>query len=86
MRTERRLISLVIPVYQNALNAGPTYDALTEELLRLDKAYQYEIVFVNDGSTDGSLTVLHDIQERDPGHVVIVDLVRNFGQVAALLV
>ena len=46
-------ISIVIPVYQNELNIAPTYEALTTELEKSSR-FDFEIVFVNDGSTDGT--------------------------------
>ncbi len=44
---------------------------------------EYEVVYVDDGSTDGSLAVLEEIAATDP-HVRVVELSRNFGQTAAL--
>jgi len=45
----------------------------------------YEIVFVDDGSRDDSLTVLQSLKEGDPDHLVIVQLRRNYGKTAALV-
>jgi dolichol-phosphate mannosyltransferase len=81
----KQLLSVVIPVYQNELNLPSTHTELSSELARLSSTIEYELVFVNDGSTDASLDVLHDLQRRDPSHVAIINLVRNFGQVPALL-
>jgi glycosyltransferase involved in cell wall biosynthesis len=44
----------------------------------------YEIVYINDGSADGSQKILAEIVEAHPGKVVFVDLRRNFGQTAAI--
>ncbi len=43
----------------------------------------YEIIYVNDGSRDNTLSILKELAEKDP-HVVAVDFSRNFGQQAAV--
>jgi polyisoprenyl-phosphate glycosyltransferase len=77
-------ISIVIPVYQNELNIAPTYEALTSELGKTNHV-DFEIVFVNDGSTDYSWEELLKVYNADPEHVTLINLLRNFGQVPALL-
>lgn len=77
-------ISIVIPVYQNELNISPTYEALTSELRKAAR-FDFEIVFVNDGSTDNSWEELLKVHRADPQRVTLVNLLRNFGQVPALL-
>ena len=44
----------------------------------------YEIIFVDDGSSDGSLQILQDLYERDREHVRVIQFRRNFGKTAAL--
>ena len=75
-------ISVVIPVKDEEQSLGPLYEALTAQLGQLGEAY--EIVFVDDGSRDGSFAVMRDLHERDP-HVKVVRLRRNFGKTPALL-
>ena len=77
-------ISIVIPVYQNELNVAPTYQALTSELAKVNHV-DFEIVFVNDGSTDYSWEELLKVYNADPERVTLINLLRNFGQVPALL-
>lgn len=77
-------ISIVIPVYQNELNIAPTYQALTSELSKAAHV-DFELVFVNDGSTDYSWEELLKVHNADPEHVTLINLVRNFGQVPAML-
>lgn len=74
-------LSIVIPVYNEALNLEPLHAELTSVARAL--GCSYEIVLVNDGSTDGSAAVLDAIAARD-GAVRVVHFRRNFGQTAAL--
>ena len=75
--------SIIIPVYYNELNLPdsiPQLLALAEKLPR----YQLELVFVDDGSGDGSLDVLLEHQGKYPQSIKVVKLTRNFGSMAAI--
>lgn len=78
-------VSYVIPVYQNE----QSLTQLTSRILKLFednlKNYELEIVFVNDGSTDGSLTLLKELKQKHPTVIKVVSFTRNFGQMAAIL-
>lgn len=75
------LLSLVIPVYNEADSLVPLVAEIDESLAVSGRPY--EIVFVDDGSTDGSFAVMKGIAEaRDD--VRVVKLRRNFGKAAAL--
>ncbi len=63
-------------------NVEPLHEELEATLRPLGIAY--ELIFVDDGSTDGTTARLREIQNRDPEHVRVVFLRRNFGQTAAL--
>ena len=79
---ERKRVSLVIPMY----NEGEALDALFARLdavLPALSGYQFEIVCVNDGSTDDTLDALQR-QRVNRADVTVVDLSRNFGKEAAL--
>ncbi|MFA5335909.1 MAG: glycosyltransferase family 2 protein [Candidatus Omnitrophota bacterium] len=69
-------ISVVIPVHNEEKNLRPLYERLTASLAGGKKACEF--IFVEDGSTDGSLKVLKEIC-RDDKRVKIVGLSRNFG-------
>jgi dolichol-phosphate mannosyltransferase len=76
-------VSIVVPVYQSAASLPE----LMERLRRLadkESADQFEFIFVDDGSTDGSLGVLEDLARED-GRVLVVKLSRNFGSNPALM-
>jgi len=74
-------VSVVIPVYDEQESLPHLYESLKEVLDSTGR--RYEIVFVDDGSRDGSMGVLEGIQAADE-HVVVVSFRRNFGQTAAM--
>lgn len=76
-------LSIVVPVYYNEENLRPLYEDLKEKVLtKLDIAY--EIVFVNDGSKDGSYAVMQELAAKD-SNIKLVNLSRNFGEHLATL-
>ncbi len=74
-------LSIVIPIKDERDNLKPLHERLTRSLAGLPQSY--EILFVDDGSGDSSLTVLEEIARQD-ARVKVVCLRRNFGQSAAL--
>jgi len=80
----QRTISFVIPVYRNERAISLTYEKITGILASDLATYDYEFVFVDDGSDDGSLAELMRLRERDE-RVRIITFTRNFGQMAAIL-
>lgn len=74
-------LSVVVPVYNEDNNINPLYLEITSALSFLPKTY--EIVFVDDGSTDNTFQVLKEIREKDE-RVKIIKFRRNFGKSAAL--
>ena len=74
-------ISVVIPIYNEQENVTLLYDELTEVMKSM--ACSYEILFVDDGSTDSTLSILQSIQATDQ-RIVVVKFRRNFGQTAAM--
>lgn len=73
-------VSIVIPVFNERENLPPLHQALRETL----DGRRAELIFVDDGSTDGSREVLERLARVDPRHVRVVELRRNFGQTAAI--
>src|SRR6266568_4547586 len=73
--------SIVVPLYNEEASVTPLYVRLTQVMTGLDEPY--EIVFVDDGSTDQTLKALYEVYESD-SRVSIVTLRRNFGQTPAL--
>lgn len=74
-------LSIVIPVYNEEDNIEPLYKELTQSLQEI--GHNYEIIVVDDGSSDRSFERLQAIYELDP-QWRIIKLRRNFGQTAAL--
>ena len=74
-------ISLVIPVYNEEGNLPNLYREITEVLEPYGRAY--EIVFIDDGSTDASFALLSALHHRD-SRVRVIRFRKNFGQTAAL--
>jgi glycosyltransferase involved in cell wall biosynthesis len=72
---------VVIPLLNEEENIKLLYEELKATLDTLGEGY--EILFVDDGSTDKSLSLLCELQQRDE-HVVVVSFRRNFGQTAAM--
>ena len=73
--------SVVVPLHNEQAVVEELYQRLTKVMQRMDESY--ELVLVEDGSTDATLEKLKAIAENDE-HVVIVQLRRNFGQTPAL--
>ncbi len=73
-------ISVVIPVYDELENLIPLHQSLTKAL----EGREYELIFVDDGSTDGSGDELGRLADQDPDHTRAIIFRRNFGQTAAI--
>jgi len=73
-------ISVVIPLYNEEENVRELHDRLKAVLDTMGA--DYEVLFIDDGSTDSTLQLLQDIQKED-SQVVVLSLRRNFGQTAA---
>jgi dolichol-phosphate mannosyltransferase len=82
--TAAKTISFVIPVYRNERAITLTYRKILGALAADLPGYDYEFVFVDDGSDDGSLEELLGLRAGDP-RVRIISFTRNFGQMAAIL-
>ena len=75
------MLSIVIPIHNEEPAILPLYDRLTLVLERLKRPY--EILFIDDASTDRSFDLLANLVETD-AHLKVLRLRRNFGQTAAL--
>ncbi|RLG29512.1 glycosyltransferase [Methanosarcinales archaeon] len=74
-------VSIVIPIYNEEENVALLHQSITEVMRHTNKSY--EIIMVDDGSTDSTLSVLRGIQKND-SHLRIIKFRGNFGQSAAM--
>lgn len=77
-------ISFAIAVFRNEGALRKTYEKLTAVFSNALRDYEYEIVFVDDGSDDGSLREVLALRAEDT-RVKVLTFTRNFGQMAAIL-
>lgn len=82
VKTQKKTISLVVPVLNEEDSITPFMAEMTSCLARLDN-YRFEFIFIDDGSTDGTLTALAVLAAKDK-RVRIIELSRNFGKEGAL--
>jgi glycosyltransferase involved in cell wall biosynthesis len=76
------MISFVIPLLNEEDSLQDLHGAIVRTVESL--SCPYEIIFVDDGSTDRSPAILEALYKQDPGHVRVIQLRRNFGKTAAL--
>lgn len=74
-------LSVVIPLFNEEESVQPLYEGLRTALTALPKSF--EIIFINDGSSDGTYETLCRLADQDI-HVKVINLRRNFGQTAAM--
>ncbi len=79
--SEKKLVSIIIPVHNEALNIAPLHEELTKTLRKL--AYDFEIVYVDDGSTDDSSKILYELTAKNI-NIHVIQFSRNFGKEAAV--
>lgn len=74
-------LSVIVPVFNEEKNIVTVYEELVHVLEGTDQ--EFEIIFIDDGSTDQSFKILSKLHKDDP-RVIIISFRRNFGQTAAL--
>ncbi len=77
-----KMLSIVVPVYNEQDNILPLYERVSVALREIGE--DYEVILVNDGSTDLTEVHLKTIAARD-AHIKVVNFRRNFGQTAAMM-
>ncbi|MEQ8750287.1 MAG: glycosyltransferase, partial [Amphiplicatus sp.] len=80
-RTRPDLLSIVCPAYNEEAGLADFHRAVRKAMIALDQPF--EVVFVNDGSSDATLDMMRKLRARHP-NTAIVDLSRNFGKEIAL--
>lgn len=74
-------LSILVPIFNEEGNLSLLYEKLVTALKRAGRPY--EILFIDDGSSDNSLEILLDLREKNP-NIKVISFSRNFGQTAAL--
>jgi polyisoprenyl-phosphate glycosyltransferase len=82
MNRETNLLSIIIPAFNEEENIPNLYKTITNVCKNLKIFKSYEIIVVNDGSRDNTLTLLKNISKKDP-QFKIISFMRNFGHEAA---
>ncbi len=76
-------ISIVVPVYNEVENLEQLHQAV-HSALDAQTHLEWELILVDDGSTDGSQQMLEELNRDDPTYTRVIELRRNFGQTAAI--
>ena len=76
---DQKTISVMIPCYNEEENARPIYEAVRDELRKSCASYDYEILFIDNKSTDRTREIIRSICAQDK-HVKAIFNVKNFGQ------
>ena len=80
---ERKLVTILVPVYNEQEVLNMLYDRLKKIMDETSK-YDFEILFVNDGSKDNSLQIMQELRQRDK-RVCYLNLSRNFGKETGMI-
>ncbi len=80
--TPAPVFSIVAPIYNEVGNIRELHRRISEVMTSTDESW--ELVMVNDGSTDGSAEALREVYAQDPDHVRVVSFARNFGHQIAV--
>jgi dolichol-phosphate mannosyltransferase len=78
---QKFMLSVIVPVFNEEDNLEPMLEELEERLQKM--ALDYEVVFVNDASTDKSLEILNKLSAQNPGKIRFTNHVINCGESAA---
>ncbi|HIZ89705.1 MAG TPA: glycosyltransferase family 2 protein [Candidatus Mucispirillum faecigallinarum] len=79
---QKKLISALIPAYNEEECLYELYKRVTDVLLKLEN-YDYEILMVNDGSKDKTLEIMQELHNKDE-HFQYINLARNYGKEIAM--
>ena len=81
--SQKVALSIVVPVMNEEQSVRPLFQKLSDQLNLLDQ--NYEVIFVDDGSTDNTFRELKTLHEEYPGTVRVIRFRRNFGKTPALV-
>src|SRR5437588_9179680 len=81
--SQRVALSIVVPVMNEEQNVRPLFQKLSDQLNSLGQSY--EVIFIDDGSTDNTVRELKTLHEEHPGTIRVIRFRRNFGKTPALV-
>lgn len=73
-------ISIIVPCFNEEVNIKPLFNSLINVCEPLKSKYHFEVIFVDDGSTDNTLIEIEHLEKNEFMSVVIVEFSRNFGK------
>lgn len=76
-------ISIIVPCYNEEENINNFYEEIVKTLEKVKDNYSYEIIFVNDGSSDATEANVKEIRKTD-SNIILISFSRNFGKEAAI--
>ena len=76
-------VTILIPCYNEEASLPTLYDALNN-LMNTNPNYEWEVLMVNDGSKDNTISAIKDLRKKD-NRICFIDLSRNFGKENAML-
>lgn len=80
----KALISIIVPAFNEEENLSVTVQKISETLVKIGDQYSFELIFVNDGSSDKTLGLLRQLHQIHPEWVHYISFSRNFGHMSAL--
>lgn len=83
MEKNKKLVTILVPAYNEQEVLNLLYDRL-QNLMEEQSKYDFEILFVNDGSKDNTLKVIQDLRKKD-SRICYLNLSRNFGKETAMI-
>ncbi len=80
----KTLVSIIIPAFNEEENLTESVAQISRHLADLQGTYSFELIFVNDGSSDKTLSLLRQLHQKQPDLVHYISFSRNFGHMNAL--
>lgn len=82
--SERKMLSVIIPVYNEEANVKITYDAVTSVMEDIHDRYDYELLFTDNHSTDNTFEILQHLSQTD-NHIRVLRFSKNYGYQRSIL-
>ena len=80
---QKKIVTILVPAYNEEAVLNMLYDRLSK-LMNSMSNYNFEILFINDGSTDNTLSIIKSLRQKD-NRICYLNLSRNFGKETAMI-